>query len=443
LRLKLARSPHRHLLEDPQFRLWVENLERGSPITAHEYYRRMGRICRELDVTPKSLAEMDDKQAGNFILAMVSHWEGRESLGTNIKNYTKPLKSWWSFNDIVVKRKVKIAGANDYVKYENERVPTKEELGRILDAADLRAKVAVVLMAFAGCRVEVMGSYLGDDGLKFSDLPDLEIKGGEVGFAKMPAMVLVRKNLSKSRHRYFTFLPEQGCGYLKQYLEWRMRQGQKLSPGDVPVITAGPFNKPHVGGHICTPKVGHLLRKAIRDAGFAWRPYVLRRYFDTRMMLAENEGEMLRDWRSFHMGHEGSIEATYTVNKGLPEDVVEKMRETFEKASEKFLATARGESSSEERMVETFNRQFLKMSGWTDEDVGKLGNLGKIPNDRLLELLDQRQMERLGLKNGSSQKVVPIEEVEGYIAQGWEYVKDISREKAIVGLPFRARAPPV
>lgn len=30
MKLKLARSPYGHLLDDPQFRLWVENLERGS-----------------------------------------------------------------------------------------------------------------------------------------------------------------------------------------------------------------------------------------------------------------------------------------------------------------------------------------------------------------------------------------------------------------------------
>jgi integrase len=440
LKLKLSKSPYRHMLDDPQFRLWVENLERGSAITAHEYYRRMGRICRELGVTPKALAGMDEKQAGNFLLAVVSHWEARKSLGTNIKNYTKPLKSWWSFNDVAVRRKVRIQGADDHVKYESERVPTKEELGRILDAADLRAKAAVALMAFAGCRVEVLGSYVGDDGLKLSDLPDAEVKHGTVLFSKAPAMVLVRKALSKSRHRYFTFLPEQGCGYLKQYLEWRMRRGEDLSTGDKPVITAGPFNQPRVGGHISTPKVGALIRKAIRDAGFQWRPYVLRRYFDVRMMLAENEGEMLRDWRSFHMGHEGTIEATYTVNKGLPEDVVEKMRETFAKASEKFLVTARSENTSEERMIETFNRQFLKMAGWTDDEIAKLGELGKIPNEKLAELIDRKQMERLGLRNGSAQKVVPMGEVEGYIAQGWEYVKDMGGSKAIIRLPVASGA---
>ena len=73
--------------------------------------------------------------------------------------------------------------------------------------------------------MDVLGSYVGDDGLRLSDLPDVEIVDGTVGFSKLPAVVLVRKTLSKSRHRYFAFLPEQGFGYLKQYLEWRVRQG--------------------------------------------------------------------------------------------------------------------------------------------------------------------------------------------------------------------------
>src|SRR5215467_10154739 len=134
MKLKLDASPYKFLLDDPQVKLWFENLERGSPITAHEYFRRMGRICKELKVTPKELAALDEKQAGTFLLTMISHWEGKKSMGTNIKNYAKPLRSWWSFNDITVRKKIKIQGANDYVLYENERVPTKEELGKIFNA---------------------------------------------------------------------------------------------------------------------------------------------------------------------------------------------------------------------------------------------------------------------------------------------------------------------
>lgn len=43
-------------------------------------------------------------------------------------------------------------------------------------------------------------------------------------------MVVVRATLSKARHKYFTSLSSEGCTYLKEYLEERMRCGEKLKP---------------------------------------------------------------------------------------------------------------------------------------------------------------------------------------------------------------------
>jgi hypothetical protein len=67
-----------------------------------------------------------------------------------------------------------------------------------------------------------------------------------------------------------------------------------------------------------------MIRKSIRMAGFSWRPYVLRRYFDSRMMLAQADGLIIRDFRVFWMGHKGDIEHTYTLNKKLSSDIIEK-----------------------------------------------------------------------------------------------------------------------
>lgn len=38
-------------------------------------------------------------------------------------------------------------------------------------------------------------------------------------FNKIPTMVIVRSELSKAGHQYFTFLSEEGYEYLKDYLE--------------------------------------------------------------------------------------------------------------------------------------------------------------------------------------------------------------------------------
>jgi len=67
-----------------------------------------------------------------------------------------------------------------------------------------------------------LGNYRGTDGLKVRDIPELEIYGSKVEFVRVPAMVIVRANLSKAGHQYFTFLGE-GCEYLEDYLNYRLK----------------------------------------------------------------------------------------------------------------------------------------------------------------------------------------------------------------------------
>jgi hypothetical protein len=85
-------------------------------------------------------------------------------------------------------------------------------------------------MAFAGLRPQSIGNHDGSDGLMLKDLPELKIEGKEVVFEKIPTMVIVRSTLSKAKHKYFTFLGSEGCTYLKEYLEQRVRSGKELKP---------------------------------------------------------------------------------------------------------------------------------------------------------------------------------------------------------------------
>jgi len=124
---------------------------------------------------------------------------------------------------------------------QTERVPTKDELRKILSVADVRARAAIGLMAFFGLRPEVLGNYRGTDGLKVRDIPELEI-GSRVEFVRVPAMVIVRANLSKAGHQYFTFLGEEGCEYLEDYLNYRLKQGEILTENS-PIIAPKPLSR--------------------------------------------------------------------------------------------------------------------------------------------------------------------------------------------------------
>jgi len=94
-----------------------------------------------------------------------------------------------------------------------------------------RTRSSISLMAFSGIRPQVMGNYDGTDGLKLADLPDLIItnNGKSVSFAHIPAMIIVRATLSKTRNKYFTFLPAEGCEYILGYLRKRISSGEILT----------------------------------------------------------------------------------------------------------------------------------------------------------------------------------------------------------------------
>ena len=84
-------------------------------------------------------------------------------------------------------------------------------------------------MALSDVHAEVLGNYLGNDGLRVKDFPDLKIDGNHVEFERIPTMVVVRAEFSKAGHRHLTFPGEEGWHYLKNYLEERIVEGLKAS----------------------------------------------------------------------------------------------------------------------------------------------------------------------------------------------------------------------
>src|SRR5207245_2002168 len=132
-----------------------------------------------------------------------------------------------------------------------------------------------------------------------------------------------------------------------------------------------------------------------------------------RMMMAESDGLIIRDYRTFWMGRKGDIEFVYTVGKAVSKDVVAKMRDSYSKAAEKYLVTSPRAAVTKEDMVSEFNKQFLRVSGYTDEDIVKLGDLSQISTEQLQEMIRKKSMESLGL-NGNRQKVVPLLELRNY-----------------------------
>ena len=427
------KNKYLYLFEDLDVKRWYDKLARGSQGTADVYLRRMGSFCNEFKITPKKLASLSELEIYNLMLDHVSSMEKSGYTGSYTESVLKCVKSWLAHNGKEIRRKIKIKDVRESPSLKDERVPTKEELKRTFLSGDKKVRVSCVLVAHSGLRIEVLGNYTGKDGLTIADLPELKIEKDSVTFERTPTMILVRRELSKAGHQYFTFLSDEGCEYVRDYLEERLREGEELTSKSA-LITPKLKMKPFIRAN----NVGDNIRDALRAAGLTWRPYVLRCYFDTQMMLAESKGLVLRDYRQFWMGHKGDIENRYTTNKHkLPESVIEDMRSAYAR-SEEFLQTKEKAQANEDKMKESFRKQLLLMAGLSQKEADKM-DLSSVTDEDLQGIVRRKllgetlssgqEKQRTGNPN---QKVVKVEETNAYLERGWEYVAKLTQNTVVL-----------
>ena len=391
---------------------------------------------------PEEFINLPQRERDDIILDYISRREKKGITGASIKVEIKALKSWLRWNDLEIKRPIKIRNANLTSTLDNEVIPDQEQLRSTLNVATPQQKVAIALVAFSGVRLEVLGNYDGSDGLRLSDFPELQIQDETVSFQKVPTLVRIRRELSKTGYPYFTFLGQEGCDYVRAFIEKRFhdtyirwsKKGEKKeivgmqSPLIVPAKAAPDF--------VTTVNIGDLMRKPMRLAGNTNRPYVLRSYFATKAMQAEARG-FQRDWRVFMMGHKGDIEHIYTLNKNhLRPDLIEQMREGY-RAALPFLETSRQPSTIDRT---EFLRQFMKSAGMTDEQIEQQGEVDIIKSIKdKLGIDGYSETTKRNDSAQTTQRIVQLSELENYLTDGYEFVHELSQERVIVrsSVPYR------
>lgn len=442
--VRRARWAH-YLDEDPNFRRWYDNLARGSEVTAKENARVLYRFLKDQNMTAKELVEIarkDRRRVEDILSDFITDLYDKGYSPGYMENYLKAVRSWLTYNDVRLVRQIKIGNRSRTPTLEDERVPTSEELKQILNYADERGRCSISLIAFSGLRPQVLGNVSGSDGLKIRDMPDLMIKDDVVTFSANPSMVVVRPNLSKAGHRYFTFLTGEGCEYIKAYLENRMALGEDVGLDSAIIAVksgyedAGHRTSSEKSKHITTKSVTKEIRDAMRPR-FKWRPYVLRAYFDTQLMVAENQGKISHSYRQFFMGHKGDIEARYTTNKGrLPGEVIEDMRSSFRQC-EPYLSTRK--MLEESSIVKEAKLEALKSiaKSMFDMDilevkVAKEREIGRgLKVDEEIDLFEN-EMRRMRVEADDPQMIVKEEELETYLRDGWQFVSVLPSNKILV-----------
>jgi hypothetical protein len=445
------KKEYAHLLEDPNVRRWYNNLSKSSVIVADIYLRRLGTFCREAKLTPFQYAKYSMRKMEDIAQDYIDDFETRKNPKTGkdyapgyIDSNLKAIKSWAEWNRKKFERRIKISNASKTPTLENERVPTQKELGRVLyaESTSLRTRVSIALMAFAGPRPEVQGDYLGLEGLRIKDLPELKLSGGKVEFTKIPTIVVVREELSKSRHQYFTFLCEEGCEILKQYLEKRLSEGEALTT-ETPIISSSKSQQKKISSVgiqdaspiLRTTKVGNEIRTAMRAVELPWRPYVFRSYFDTNLMLAESKGLISHAYQQFWMGHIGDIEAKYTTRKHeLPDEVVQDMRKSYQKVANHLLETpANQKGATSDEIKRMHQESLLSLAGYSKEQIDKM-DLEEMSNEEIQRLAREKFF---GITTNNGKRVaVLVPQVDDLLSKGYKAEHNLPDGRVVMLPPF-------
>lgn len=445
----MPKEKYTQLRANPEIIRWYREVKRGSQTTADVYLRRLGAFCNSMDKDPGKLIKMKDRQLADLISDYVSEMEDKGRAGGYISSTVKAVKSWLSFNGIKIPRRIKINGANDTPTLDDKGIFSPEDLKKVLDSADVRGRMAISMVAFSGIRLQSLGNEHGTDGLMLSDIEGLVIDRYGIRFEEVPAKVTVRKTISKKGHEYFTFIGREGCDYIVLYLNERLRSGEELT-GESALLTRTKFNLRKDKKFITRTKVSELIRSAIRTAGFDNRPYDLRPYFASRLLRAQDDRLITRDYRTFFMGHKGDIEHTYTTERILPKDMVEAMREAYAR-SFKYLQSRVPVTEEEKETLEK-GLTFLVLRKYFNFTDSEINDLVDLPDEELQKKIqekigvseDKGKIKQKAISdreevehrtNGARQKIIPLSHVEVYIDEGFEFVKDLSDDKAIMRLP--------
>ncbi len=75
------------------------------------------------------------------------------------------------------------------------------------------------------------------------------------------------------------------------------------------------------------------------------------------------------------------------------------------------------------------------MTGYSEKEISQFGDLSKLSDQNVQDLIQKKSMRALGLNGNGRQKIVPLADVRNWITDGWEYVSTLSTEEAIIKLP--------
>ena len=147
------------------------------------------------------------------IIDYIVHLRNQKLSSHTIHSKLTAIYHFYTMNDTLL-TKVKINKyKGEFRKVRKDRAYTREEIHKLVDIAGLRMKVCILLMASAGLRV--------------GSIPSIKIKHPERIDKYYLYKITVYEN---SNEEYYTFCTPECASFIDEYLDYRQRNGEKLTP---------------------------------------------------------------------------------------------------------------------------------------------------------------------------------------------------------------------
>ncbi|MGB5090009.1 MAG: site-specific integrase [Nitrososphaeraceae archaeon] len=228
-----------------------------------KYMELQGLTDKDLD--KETDPRVIEKQLIHFVNAMKK--KGMSYIA--IKNYTTAVFSFYSINDINLNTRKIAKFMPENKKVKNDRGYKREEIAKLLEFADLRARVIILLLASSGARVGAITS------LKVRHL-DADNHNKVIFYQKSP-------------EEYFSFITPEAKKAVDAYLDMRKRHGEELTPDSYLIREQYDIRNPFA---IKSPK-------AVSSEGLQW---ILRDLVTRYNVISNNQTPVAHGFRYWWMG---------------------------------------------------------------------------------------------------------------------------------------------
>jgi hypothetical protein len=209
------------------WRLFLYSMK--SPLTREKYQRRLSSFFEHAEIQDDSLqakaisfsntAATEPSWAFNTVLrfleGQIARVNNKEISGATVRNYVKAIKLFCEMADIPIPWKKLTRGLPRARNYADDRIPSLEEIRKLMEYPDRRIKPIVCTMASSGIR---LGAW---DYLRWGDIRPIE-QDGKVVAAKIIVYV-------GEAEQYFSYISLEAWKELTKWIQYRESSGEKIT----------------------------------------------------------------------------------------------------------------------------------------------------------------------------------------------------------------------